>query len=266
MSTGSPPSGWSTPFSEFEGKTVLVTGASTGIGAAVAKAFAECGAKVAIHYRSSASEAEAVRSDIRAAGGTAQLFRADLSDPAAAASLASGVASELGGLHVLINNAGDTFARQPIVEMESDAFQRIIDLNLGSVFALCRSAIPIFRLQGAGTIVNTSSISARLGGSAGSVAYAATKGAVSTFTRGLARELAPLRIRVNGVAPGVIDTPLHARNTPPEVMEKFVEAIPLRRVGVPEDCVGAYLYLASERLSSFVTGQILEVNGGHSMY
>lgn len=265
MNPDPPPSGWSAPFSEFEGKIVLVTGASTGIGAAVARAFAECGAKLAIHYRSSASDAEAVRSDIRAAGGTASLFRADLSDPAAAGILASRVRSEMGGLHILVNNAGDTFARQPIAEMELEAFQRIIDLNLGSVFALCRSAIPIFRLQGIGTIINTSSISARLGGSAGSVAYAATKGAVSTLTRGLARELAPLGIRVNGVAPGVIDTPLHARNTPPGVMEKFAEAIPLRRTGVPSDCVGAYLYLASERLASFVTGQILEVNGGHSM-
>lgn len=256
---------WTAPFAEFAGRPALVTGASTGIGAAVAMGFAACGARVALHYNRSADEAETVRDAIVAAGGSAELFQADLSDMAAAGDLAQSVAGALGGLHVLVNNAGDTYSRHQIADLDLEAFQRTMDLNFGATFALCRAAIPLFRQQGAGTIVNTSSISARLGGSAGSVIYGSAKAAISNFTRGLARELAPEGFRVNGVAPGVIETALHLRHTPPDVYARLKDAIPLGRVGLPDDCVGTYLFLASERLASFITGQILEVNGGHAM-
>ena len=256
---------WTAPFSEFEGRVALVTGSSTGIGAAVALGAAACAAHVVLHANRSVGEAEAVRDAIRGQGGSSWLLRADLSDPAEAGRLADEAVATAGGLDILVNNAGDTLARQPVADSALGDYRRIVDLNFGSVFALSRAAIPLFRRQRRGTIVNTGSISARIGGSSGSVLYASAKAAISTFTRGLARELAPEGIRVNAVAPGVIDTRIHHRHTAPSVLEGFVATIPLGRSGVPDDCVAAYLYLASERLAGFVTGQVIEVNGGQFM-
>ncbi len=256
---------WTAPFAEFAGRVALVTGSSTGIGAAVARGFAACGAGVVLHANRSLGDAEALRDEIAGQGGRAWLLSADLSDPAAAERLAHAAVATAGSLDILVNNAGDTLARTPVADLTLDDYRRSIDLNFGSVFALSRAALPIFRAQGRGTIVNTGSISARLGGASGSVLYASAKAAVSTFTRGLARELAPEGIRVNAVAPGVVDTKIHRRHTSADVLEKFVAAIPLGRSGVPDDCVGAYLYLASERLAGFVTGQVIEVNGGQFM-
>jgi len=135
-----------------------------------------------------------------------------------------------------------------------------------NVLAFCREVVPLMRAQGrGGSIVNVSSIAARNGGGPGAYLYAGAKGFVSTATRGLAKELAPDRIRVNAVSPGVIQTPFHDRFSTPQLLESFKAAIPLARIGEPDDCVGAFLYLASEQLSGYVTGQILEVNGGQYM-
>jgi 3-oxoacyl-[acyl-carrier protein] reductase len=140
----------------------------------------------------------------------------------------------------------------------------VLDLNVRSVVVACRAAIPWLQRQG-GVIINTSSIAARNGGGPGSGLYASAKAFVSNLTRGLAKELVKDRIRVNAVAPGVIATPFHDRFSTPEQLTQMVGAIPMGRAGAPEDCVGAYLFLASDTLSGFVTGQILEVNGGQLM-
>jgi 3-oxoacyl-[acyl-carrier protein] reductase len=138
-------------------------------------------------------------------------------------------------------------------------------VNLTSVFALSRRIVPVFRAQGGGAIVNVTSIAGRHGGGGGSVVYATSKGAVSTFTRGLAKELAPDGIRVNAISPGVIKTPFHERHTGEEQLNGMIATIPMGRTGTPHECVGTILFLASDRMSSYVTGQIIEVNGGQLM-
>ncbi|MET7281889.1 glucose 1-dehydrogenase [Kribbella sp. NPDC005582] len=247
---------------DFTDQVVLVTGASSGIGAAVAVGFAQTGATVAVHYHRNAEGAAHTVAAVQTAGGTASLHQADLADPASAGSLVDEVLAKHGRIDVLVNNAGDLVKRSPIVDVPDEDFQRILEVNLTSVFALSRRIVPVFRAQGGGSIVNVTSIAARTGGAGGSVVYATSKGAVSTFTRGLAKELAPDNIRVNALSPGVITTPFHDRHTAADQMQAMVNTIPMGRTGTPHECVGTVLYLASDRMSSYVTGQIIEVNGG----
>lgn len=252
-------------FEEFKGKTVLVTGASTGIGAAVARAFGALGAKVGVHYNSSEKAAEAVAADITAAGGEAMMLKADAEDVRALENTVHKLAEQFGGLHILVNNAGSMLGRVPLVESSAEHFRRVFDLNTTSVYATCHAAIPIMRAQGGGNIINVTSIAARNGGAGGAGIYAASKGAVSTLTRNLAREEAPHHIRVNAVAPGVITTPFHDKVSSEAQLEAARQTIPMGRLGTAEDCVGAFLFLASEELSAYVNGQIIEVNGGQLM-
>jgi 3-oxoacyl-[acyl-carrier protein] reductase len=242
-----------------------VTGASTGIGAAVARALAAQGARVAAHYGSNREAAETLAAEAGAAGGEIVVVQRDLSDGRAAGPLVEEAAERLGGLDVLINNAGSPLGRVPIANASDAFYDQVMDLNFRAVFVACRAAVGIMRRQGGGAIVNTTSIAARHGGGPGALLYAAAKSAVSSLTRGLAKELAREDIRVNAVAPGVIATPLHDRLTPPDVMQGFLAAIPMNRAGVPDECVGAYLFLASPSLSGYMTGQIIEVNGGQYM-
>ncbi len=251
--------------SDLKRKVVLVTGASTGIGAAIARAFGREGARVAVHYHASEDAARTVVADIRAAGSEAIALRADARDARQIEKLVADTVAKFGVIDVLINNAGDIVQRCHVADSNDELLSSVIDLNARSVVTACRAAIPHFRRQGGGNIINTTSVAARHGGGPGAVLYAASKGFVSTLTRGLAKELARDHIRVNGVAPGVIVTPLQARHTSAEQMEAFRKSIPLDRLGTPEECVGAYLYLASDALSGYVTGQILEVNGGQLM-
>lgn len=250
---------------DLKGKAVLVTGASTGIGAAVARAFGAAGSTVVVHYHASEAAARAVVAAIEADGGRACALRADATRPGEMVGLVQAAVDRCGRLDVLVNNVGDLVRRCPIADSTEEFFDAVVDLNVRSVVTTSRAAIPQFRAQGHGNIINTTSIAARNGGGPGSVLYASSKAFVSTFTRGLAKELAQENIRVNGVAPGVIITPLQARHTSAPQMESFRAAVPMGRLGSAEECTGAYLYLASDALSGYVTGQILEVNGGQLM-
>lgn len=252
-------------FDELNGKTVLITGASTGIGAAAALAFGRLGAHVVVHYNASREAAESVAADIGASGGSATLIQGDVSDGPTAASVVHQAIAAAGRLDVLINNAGHMVDRFPVEEMTDGAFDRVVNLNARSAVAAIHAAIPQFRSQGQGNIINVTSISARSGGSRGSVLYSGAKAFVSTMTRGLAKELAPDNIRVNGVSPGVILTAFHEKYSTAEKLESQRQTIPLARLGTAEDCAGAFLFLATDSLSGYVTGQIIEVSGGQIM-
>ena len=249
---------------DLVGKAILVTGASTGIGAAVAIAFGRQGAAVAVHYNESREAAEAVAAAIRAAGATAVLVQGDMGAEGVSEQVVEAAARALGGLDGLINTAGGMLGRVPFDEMTDAHYERVMNLNARSVLAATRAAVPYLKARG-GFIVNTSSIAARHGGGPGSTLYAASKGFVSTITHGHAKELVGLGIRVNAVSPGVIATPFHERYSTSEQLETMRKTVPMQRLGQAEDCVGAYLFLASAALSGYVTGQIIEVNGGQLM-
>lgn len=249
---------------DLSDRAVLVTGASTGIGAAVAKALAAQGAKVAVHYNESAAAAEAVLANIRHAGGEAILIQGDVSKPGGSERVVEAAAEKLGGLDGLINNAGGMLGRVPTADMDDAHYARVMDLNARSVLAATKAAVPFLKRR-QGFVINTTSIAARNGGGNGAILYAAAKGFVSTITRGHAKEFVGDGIRVNAVAPGIIATPFHDRYTSPEMLDVQRQSVPMARVGTPDECVGAYLFLASPLLSGYITGQIIEVNGGQLM-
>ena len=250
---------------DLKDKVVLVTGSSTGIGAAVARGFGRNGAKVAVHYHSSRAEAEKVVADIKLHGGTAALFGADARSAQEVENLVGAVSRYWGRLDVLVNNAGGLVKRAKLEEVTDELYDEVLNLNVRSVVTGSRAAARLFRQQGKGNIINTTSIAARNGGRIGASLYAGSKAFVSTFTRTLAKELAEAGIRVNAVSPGVVMTPFHERFSTPEVLEAIRKTIPMERLGTPDECVGAYLFLASDQLSGYVTGQVIEVNGGQLM-
>jgi 3-oxoacyl-[acyl-carrier protein] reductase len=251
---------------DLKGKVVLITGASTGIGAAAARAFGQSGGRVAVHYNSSRREAEQVARAVETAGGEALLVQGDVVEPEAAGRIVGATLERFGRLDVLINNAGALIKRVPIAEYTDEFVGAVIGLNVMQVTRFMREAVRPMTAQGTGgAIINVSSIAARNGGGPGSVIYAASKGFISTATRGWAKELARQRIRVNAVSPGVITTPFHERYSTIEQLAAMQATVPMDRLGTAEECAGAFLYLASEQLSGYVTGQIIEVNGGQYM-
>lgn len=244
---------------DLAGKACLVTGSSRGIGAAVAVGLGREGARVAVHYRTGAGEAEAVRQQI---GDRATVLAGDIAVPGTAERLIAETVAAFGRLDILINNAADLLERRPVADTEDALFERHMATNVRPVFEACRAAVRQFRLQGGGVIVNLSSIAARTGGGGGSALYAGCKAFVATFSRALAKEVAADRIRVNCVSPGVLATPMQDRTTPPDMLETIRRQIPQGRIGAADEAVGAFLFLCSERLSGYMTGQVIEVNGG----
>jgi len=247
---------------DLSGKAVLVTGASSGLGAAAAVAFGRSGAHVAVHYNRSLDGAETTAATIRAAGGEAIVLQADVRDSDAVAGLVEATIQSFGGIDVLVNNAGDLLGRHTVEDVSDDFVLDVFRVNALSVVAACRAAVPAMRTRSGGAIVNLSSVAARTGGSSGTMFYAATKSYVASITRSMAKEYAADGIRVNAVAPGVITTPIHDRFTPPAVLSQLAASVPMRRLGAAAEVAGTILYLASAALSGYVTGETIEVNGG----
>jgi 3-oxoacyl-[acyl-carrier protein] reductase len=249
---------------DLSGKTALVTGASSGIGAATAAVLADLGARVAAGYFQNEAGAQQVCRAIADAGGAAIAMKADVRKASEAAALVRRVEDEMGPLDILVNNAGSLVKRQPIAEMTEELWDEVMDLNLKSAAFCARAALPGMLARKKGAIVNVVSIAGRNGGGPGAGIYSTSKGALITFTKSLAKEAAPHGVRVNAVSPGVIDTPFHEVFSTPEMIANFVKAIPMGRVGTSMECATVIAFLASDA-AAYVAGETIEVNGGQLM-
>jgi 3-oxoacyl-[acyl-carrier protein] reductase len=251
--------------SDLKGKVVLITGASTGIGAAAARAFAQLGSRLLIHYNASREAAESVARDIRTLGGEAHLVGGDVTQTVNVKRIVAESLAAFGRIDVLINNAGGMIGRTKIDDYSDDYLRQVLALNVTQVAMFMHEVIPVMRRQGGGNVINVTSIAARHGGGGGAIIYAGAKGFISTATRGWAKEVVGDKIRVNAVSPGVITTPFHERYSNAEQLKAMQATIPMNRLGSAEDCAGTFVYLASDEMSGYVTGQIIEVNGGQYM-
>ena len=243
---------------------VLVTGASSGIGAATAVTFAQAGYRVALHYNSNESGARRTAEAIEKAGGKVWVLQADLSTAEAARGLVAGALERAGRIDVLVNNAGSLVARKPFLEVSDEFWQQVLDINLNSAFWVTKAVAPHMAARRSGVIVNVSSIAARNGGGPGALPYATAKGALTCFTKGLAREMAGYGVRVNAVNPGVILTPFHETFTTEDRMKAMVSMIPQGRPGTADEVSGVILFLASDAASHLI-GESIEINGGMLM-
>jgi len=243
------------------GKSVIVTGGSRGIGRAIVEMLADEGCDVTFFYRGNADAANAVVADGNAAGRKVAADQVDVRDAAACAAAVERVADRCGHIDILVNNAGVIRDNQ-LAAFEDDDVKTVLDTNVGGVFNVTRAVVPHMIIQRAGKIINLSSVSAEKGGR-GQTNYAASKGAINAFTRALAVELAPRRITVNAVAPGVIETEM-SQDVRDLAGEAIVQKILLRRFGQPQDVACAVWFLASA-YANYVTGEVLHVDGGFKM-
>jgi len=245
-------------------KVALITGASSGIGAATARAFADLGAHVAIGYHANPQGADEVAAGITRGGGRAVAIRADVRRADDVRALVARTQEALGPIDILVNNAGSLVRRQPIRELTEAMLDEILALNLKSA-VLCAQAVAASMIERKrGAIVNIGSIAGHTGGGPGAGPYAAAKAGLVAYTKSLAKELAPRGVRVNAVSPGVIATPFHEVFSTPEMMRSFVAMIPLGRIGTPEEVAAVIAFLASDA-SSYIVGETIEVNGGQLM-
>lgn len=246
-------------FDDLNGKVVVVTGGVTGIGGAASLAFAAAGAKVFAQYLGGGPELAAIE---KAGIATMKL---DLTEQGAPEKLMDAAVARFGRLDVLVNNAGSLVGRVPVAELTDDFIDKVFDLNCRQLIHCCRIAARLMKQQGSGNIINVTSIAARQGSSPGGAVYGGAKAFVSAFSKTLAKELVASNIRVNCVSPGTIHTAFHDRFSDEAKREATRKTIPMQRLGVAEDCAGTFLYLASDRASGYVTGQVIEVNGGQLM-
>ena len=248
----------------FDNKVVVVTGSSSGIGKATAIEFAKAGADVVIHYNSNVRGAEDVASEIEETGQRSVVIRGDLSQKVHVDNLVKETMRAFGSIDILVNNAGTLVERKPIETMDEQLWDRVMEVNLKSVFLCSNAVIPIMKENGFGRIINVTSIAARNGGGPGAGHYSSAKAGVLTFTKSLAKELAGTGILVNCVSPGVISTPYHDAYSTAESRKMFADNTPLKREGTPEEVACPILFLASE-YASFILGETLEINGGMLM-
>ena len=242
--------------------TALVTGASSGIGAATAVALAQHGSYVIVHFNSQRAEAEAVLTKIHALGADGEIVQADLSTVEGSRMLA--VFAGKRSVDILVNNAGSLIARTRVLDFTEDLWEKVMMLNLTSAFFLSQAVLHGMVERKRGYIVNISSVAARFGGGLGALAYSAAKAAVSTMTKGLTKEFAPLGIRVNCVSPGTIDTGYHKAFSTAEGLEGVRAATPVGRLGTAEEIADAVVFLCSDQ-ARFIHGQVIEINGGFLM-
>lgn len=244
------------------GKNVLITAGAQGIGESITRHFIDSGANVAIHYFSSADTANQLKEYATSKGQKAVAISGDLTKEADANVMVKKTIEALGGLDILINNAGSLVARKMLSEMETEFWHKVMDINLTSMMFVTRAAAPYLAKNEASSIVNLASLAGRKGGHPGSLAYSTSKGAILTLTRALASELGPQGTRVNAVSPGLIlGTSFHDTHTTKESAAKTTAGIPIQRAGNSADVARAVLYLASE-YDGFITGATLDINGG----
>lgn len=248
----------------LQGKIALVTGGGAGIGRACAITLAEAGATVIVNYRKNNDGAQETLRRIEEVGGIGLTYVADVTRAAEVADLMNEISRQFGRLDILVNNAGGLVKREPIATMSEALWDEVMNINVRSTFLCCQAAIPLMRGHNWGRIINLSSLAAHDGGGPGAAHYAAAKGAILTFTKGFAKEVAPLGISVNCVAPGLINTAFHDTFTTPEARQGMVRNTPLAREGQPQDVADTILFLASD-LASFLTGETININGGLRM-
>jgi 3-oxoacyl-[acyl-carrier protein] reductase len=246
-------------FDDLKGKVVVVTGGVTGIGGAAALGFAKAGAKVLAQYLAGGDELKKIEAAV------IKTIKLDLTKANAPLKLVSECIRHYGRIDVLVNNAGGLVARTNLDALGDPFIDEVFDLNVRQLVHCCRIAADHMKKQNSGNIINVSSIAARNGASPGGSIYAGSKAFVSAFSKTIAKELVGHNIRVNCVSPGTIHTAFHERHSTAEKREATAKSIPMQRLGLADDCTGTFLYLASDAASCYVTGQVLEVNGGQLM-
>jgi 3-oxoacyl-[acyl-carrier protein] reductase len=250
---------------ELHAKTVLITGASRGIGAATARAFSKSGVRnFVLHYNSHLAGVETLKSELAAAGARVVLLQAELSQNAGIEKICREV-RELGfGIDILINNAGSLVQRAKLPEMTPELYDRVMNLNVKSAYFLTQAVVDGMTEKGDGHVILLSSIAARNGGGPGATIYAASKAAVATITKGLAKELAPRGIHVNAVSPGTVDNDFHAQFSTRQMMDNIITQTPAGKLGDNDEVADTILFLCTHP-SRYIYGQTIEINGGMYM-